>query len=108
MILKQEERLRKGLEKIIRIKSSLDQLVASESHSLMKAHEAQNMVLIAELILRASLIRKETRGVHHREDHPKRDDQNWQTWLYCRQGENGAAKYWTEEADTKSVTDQWS
>ena len=41
---------------------------------LRLAHETENMLLNAEMKLRASLSRTESRGTHYREDYPARDD----------------------------------
>ena len=45
------------------------------------------MTLIAELMLRASLMRTESRGSHYREDYPNRDDRNWLKWIVISQKE---------------------
>ena len=47
---------------------------------LRLAHETENMVLNAEMILQASLFRKESRGWHYREDYPQQNDQEWLAW----------------------------
>ena len=39
------------------------------------------MVLNAEMKLKASLFRTESRGRHYREDYPNRDDENWLAWV---------------------------
>lgn len=39
--------------------------------------ELQNMFTVARLILRGSLIRKESRGVHYRKDFPRQNDKEW-------------------------------
>ena len=41
----------------------------------MKANEVISIADITEMYLQTSLLRKETRGGHHRVEYPKRDDQ---------------------------------
>jgi succinate dehydrogenase/fumarate reductase flavoprotein subunit len=53
---------------------------AADPHELRMANEARNMALNAEMILRSSLFRTESRGMHYREDYPCRDDENWLAW----------------------------
>lgn len=44
---------------------------------MVRTLELVNMLRISELIVRAALIRKESRGAHYREDYPRRDDERW-------------------------------
>ena len=60
-------------------------LLANDPHELRLAHETRNMVLNAEMRLRASLMRKESRGCHYREDYPRRDDENWLAWVLLKE-----------------------
>ena len=46
--------------------------------------ELQNMLTVAAMIASAAYTRTESRGVHHRTDHPSRDDQHWRLHLTWR------------------------
>jgi succinate dehydrogenase/fumarate reductase flavoprotein subunit len=64
-------------------------IVAKDAHELRLAHETENMVLNAEMILRASLFRTESRGFHYREDYPRRDDPAWLAWTKVKKDDKG-------------------
>ncbi|MEM3666116.1 MAG: twin-arginine translocation pathway signal protein, partial [Candidatus Bathyarchaeia archaeon] len=70
-------------------------LYAKDPHELRLAHETKNMVLNAEMILKASLFRTESRGLHYREDHPQRRDPEWLAWTKLKE-ENGKMKVWKQ------------
>lgn len=77
-LIKSEQSLKEALVKVEEIKDGLlAKLWARDIHELRKALEAQNMALCAEMYLRASLARRESRGSHLREDHPLVDNLNW-------------------------------
>ncbi len=54
----------------------------------IKAFEVENMVLTAEMMAKAALMREETRGAHYRKDFPKTDNTNWFADIVIKQ-ENG-------------------
>jgi succinate dehydrogenase/fumarate reductase flavoprotein subunit len=58
------------------------------------------MVLIAEMRLRASLFRTESRGTHLREDYPRRDDPAWLVWVKIKE-EQGRMKLSKEPVPKK-------
>ena len=81
-ILKNEEVLRNALGKVVAIRDhDLPNMSARDPHELIRHHETRNMVLVAELSLRASLERKESRSTHFREDYPETDNANWLKWI---------------------------
>ena len=59
------------------------------------------MLLNAQLNLRASLERTESRSSHFREDYPYRDDKNFLCWLVCHKDENGEIVFRREEIPEK-------
>jgi succinate dehydrogenase/fumarate reductase flavoprotein subunit len=78
------------------------QLTANSAHELRLAHEAHNLVVNAEMKLRASLFREESRGRHFREDFPTRDDESWLAWVIIKQGPQGEMTL-----SKRPVPDQW-
>lgn len=52
-----------------------------------KGYELQNMITIAFLIVKAALLRKESRGAHFREDFPLSDDEHWKKHIGLRIGD---------------------
>jgi succinate dehydrogenase/fumarate reductase flavoprotein subunit len=79
-IEKSGERMERGLELLLKAKlKHLDEVMARNPHHLMRFLELCNVFDVAEMHLRASIMRKESRlGLGHRRiDYPKKDDQNW-------------------------------
>ena len=64
-------------------------LRAANLHELRLAHETKNMVISAEMKLRASLMRTESRCSHYRLDYPEMDKENWEAWINIFKGEDG-------------------
>ena len=56
------------------------------------------MVLSAEMTLRASLMRKESReNIFYREDYPNPDNANWLKWIVVERGSKGEMTFSTED-----------
>ncbi|MCP4158374.1 MAG: FAD-binding protein [bacterium] len=82
MYVKEKSRMEGALNQIMYLqKKFCNELVVDDFHDLRSAHETRNMLLNAEMKLRAGLVREESRGTHYREDFPFRDDKNWLAWI---------------------------
>jgi succinate dehydrogenase/fumarate reductase flavoprotein subunit len=70
--------LAKGIEKFRQIRcEKIPRTTGKDLRGWIKALECGNLAWVGEMIARSALERRESRGQHHREDHPDRDDQNW-------------------------------
>ena len=67
-------------------------LRAANLHELRLAHETANMIVNAEMKLRASIMRKESRCSHFRLDYPEMDTENWNAWIIIYKGPDGSMK----------------
>jgi succinate dehydrogenase/fumarate reductase flavoprotein subunit len=75
LYIKHEDRLKGALAYIEFMQSHMvPMLKAHDPHELRLAHETRNMILNAEMKLRSSMARKESRGSHYRDDYPQRND----------------------------------
>ena len=96
-ISKRGESLRGALREIEDLRDgALPELAARDAHELVKLHEVRNMIRVAEMFLRASLARTESRGSHFRTDHPELDNDGWLSWINLRKEENGEMGVETE------------
>ena len=88
--VKEQRRLEGALANIEFLQEHIaPMLIANDPHDLRLAHEVKNMLLNAEMKLRASLFRTESRGCHFREDYPARDDANWLAWVKLKKDDKG-------------------
>lgn len=79
-IIKNEKKLNDALDAIIKLKKEVKSNVKLPEKTywhLKGALETLNMIDVSELIIRASLIRTESRGAHYRDDYIEQDDKNW-------------------------------
>ena len=102
MYIKHEKRLQATLTLVEFLRDHLvPKLTARDPHELRMAVETRNMVLNAEMRLRAGLFRKESRGCHYREDYPRRDDPAFLAWVLIKE-ENGEMK-----TIKKPIPEEW-
>jgi succinate dehydrogenase/fumarate reductase flavoprotein subunit len=84
--VKKEDRLRAALTMIEFVNAQIIPLLkANDPHSWRLVQETRNMALHAEMTLRASIFRTESRGTHFREDYPRRDDPSWLAWVKIKE-----------------------
>ncbi len=81
-VVKTGDRLEKAIEKVAQLreryaKVELDDAAGWTNQSLSYARAIGDMLIMAEAILKAGLLRKESRGAHYRKDYPDRDDANF-------------------------------
>jgi succinate dehydrogenase/fumarate reductase flavoprotein subunit len=91
LYVKSEDRLQAALTYIEYLRDhQVPLLMADDLHELRLCHETANMILNAEMKLRAALMRTESRGSHYREDYPEANDNDWLCWIKIKQGSDGA------------------
>lgn len=94
LYIKKESMLKAALAYIEELRDHhMPMLRAADMHELRLAHETANMIITAEMKLKASLLRKESRCSHYRLDYPDFDDENWQAWINIYKGEDGTMQF---------------
>ncbi len=82
LYIKKEPMMRAALAYIEELRDHhMPMLRAANMHELRLVFETRNMILSAEMKLRASLMRTESRCSHYRLDYPEMDTENWQAWI---------------------------
>jgi succinate dehydrogenase/fumarate reductase flavoprotein subunit len=90
LYIKKEKMLQAALAYIEELRDHhMPLLRASDLHELRLAHETKNMIISAEMKLKASLMRTESRCSHYRLDYPEMDNENWQAWINIFKGSDG-------------------
>lgn len=82
-------------------RAKVSEMSAKDFHGLLTCHEAEAMVLSAEMQFGAADMRKESRGWFLREDYPQMDNQNWLKWITV-QNINGKMVFATEDVPYES------
>ncbi|NLO47932.1 MAG: FAD-binding protein [Clostridiales bacterium] len=80
-IIMEASRMQKAKALIAQAKELAGDMVAEDFHGLLACHEAEAMVLCAEMHYAASEMRRESRGWFLREDYPDIDNENWLKWI---------------------------
>ncbi len=81
-VVSHQSRLEKALAEIERIKKEeFPSIKASDYHELEKALGVRSMLMMAEGMLRSSILREESRGFLVRKDFPMTDNIHWLKWI---------------------------
>jgi len=92
--IRSESLLLRGIERLEDAKSA--PLKAENPHELGRCLDVKSIIDNAELVLRSSLERKESRPGplgFIRSDYPEQDDENWLTFLAIRKSKGGSFKF---------------
>ncbi len=95
-IEREKSSLSRGLEKIIELRERAKNIGLTD-HSpifnteLVSALELNNMLIVAEAVLRSALAREESRGSHLRTDFPSRDDSRFLKHSFITKSDSGMA-----------------
>jgi succinate dehydrogenase/fumarate reductase flavoprotein subunit len=91
--IKKENLLKAALAYVEELRDHhMPMLRAADLHELRLAFETSNMIVSAEMKLKASLMRKESRCSHFRLDYPGMDTKNWNAWINIYKGSDGSMK----------------
>lgn len=100
---KSEDMMQYALDKLLELKKAYaGRMTAHNPHELMRCCEVESIITFAEMHIRASMYRKETRYrhlanfVHYRSDYPDTDPQ-WEKWVVVQKGEEGEMTLSTAE-----------
>lgn len=103
LITKNEKNLTAALTQVEALRDNvLPKLAAASSHDLRLCIEMKHKILSAEMKLRASLARKETRGLNYRSDYPYRDDENFLCLMLVKKEADGSMS-----VNKEPVKDEW-
>lgn len=72
-IIRNEKSLNEAMKIISGLKSEIEGVKVVHTHHM----ELVNMLTLASLVVKAAILRQESRGAHYRTDYPATDDQKW-------------------------------
>lgn len=101
LYMKKENLLKAALAYVEELRDHhMPMLRAADLHELRLAFETSNMILSAEMKLKASIMRKESRCSHYRLDYPEMDTENWNAWINIFKSSDGSMKFEKQPFDS--------
>ena len=92
LVVRNGERLETSLRQLQQMRAVWEtDLQVEDPRELWQALEIENMLDVGEIMVRAALLRTESRGSHFREDYPERDDPRWRRSVVIRRTADGIA-----------------
>jgi succinate dehydrogenase/fumarate reductase flavoprotein subunit len=91
-IIRDSASLAEAFETVFDLKLLADRVSAKNGRDMLVALEAQMALDSAEMIIRAAMERKESRGAHYRTDYPS-EDPRWLKPIYISLSETGALRF---------------
>jgi fumarate reductase (CoM/CoB) subunit A len=88
-IIRNTKGVERALDTITELNSCVPDIYVRDRSALIKSLELKNMLLISEMVCRAALLRKESRGAHYREEYQQEDNDNWLKNIFIRKERSG-------------------
>jgi succinate dehydrogenase / fumarate reductase flavoprotein subunit len=100
-IVRQEQEMLQALERIRELKAASEQVSVDGNREYNAgwhtALDLRNLLTVSEIVTRAALDRKESRGAHFRDDFPAKDEQRGGFNIVVRKGAAGGEMQLTRE-----------
>ncbi len=91
-IIRDSSSLSEAFEEVFDLKLMADRMAAKNGRDMLVALEVPMALEVAEVIIRAAMERKESRGAHYRTDYP-REDPAWLKSIVISLSETGALRF---------------
>ncbi|MBV8896193.1 MAG: fumarate reductase/succinate dehydrogenase flavoprotein subunit, partial [Acidobacteriaceae bacterium] len=92
-IVRREEEMESALEEIAQLKKRAEAAAVTGNREYNggwhTALDLQHLLIVSEMITRAAIQRKESRGAHFREDYPVKSDKDWRCTIAVRLADSG-------------------
>jgi succinate dehydrogenase / fumarate reductase flavoprotein subunit len=92
-IVRREDEMQSALEDIAELKKRASAVAVTGNREYNggwhTALDLPPLLVVSEMITRAAIERKESRGAHFRDDYPSKNDSEWRCSIAVRQGDSG-------------------